>query len=141
LWYNKNIRITNKKMKKITQAISFLALAWISFSLGGTSSAIAYGSSSEGGLDLTNSYNLPNGSISGIIGNILNWLLGLFAALGIIGFVISGILYLTSAGDDSQIEKAKTAMMYSILGIIVGLMGFVILQAVNSMLNGSDTNF
>jgi len=65
---------------------------------------------------------LPSGSIMGIISNGMNWLLIMVGILGVIGFVIAGILYLTAAGDETQIDKAKTAMIYSIVGVIVALL-------------------
>jgi hypothetical protein len=92
----------------------------------------------------TNPYGLPDGGaggISGIISNILFWLLALFAIFGIIGFVISGIFYLVAAGDEGTMEKGKDGMKWSIIGIIVGLSGFVIMKAVMAMLSGSSTTF
>jgi len=49
--------------------------------------------------------------------------------------VISGIMYLTAAGDEDQITKAKSAMKWSIVGVIVGLGGFVAIQAIDSWLD------
>jgi hypothetical protein len=83
----------------------------------------------------------PGGSIYGIINSTMNWLLAILGFLGIIGFVIAGILYLTAAGDEDQIGKAKNAMMYSIIGVIVALLGFVIIQAVNNWLGGTNASF
>jgi hypothetical protein len=85
--------------------------------------------------------NLPTGSISGIVKNIMNWMLGIVGILGVIGFAIAGILYLTAAGDEDRIAVAKKAMMYSILGVVVALIGLVILRAVEAMLGGSSTTF
>lgn len=84
---------------------------------------------------------LPAGSVYSIIYNIMLWILGLFAFFGIIGFVVAGIMYLVSAGNEEMIGKAKTYMMYSIIGVVVGLMGFVIIQAVSVMLGASNTQF
>ncbi len=84
---------------------------------------------------------LPNDTIYGIINRTMNWLLMILGFIGIIGFVIAGILYLTAAGDEDQIGKAKTAMMYSIIGIIVALMGFVIIRAVESWLSAGAFTF
>lgn len=81
----------------------------------------------------------PTGSIMGIIASTMNWLLAILGFIGIIGFVISGILYLTAAGDEGQIDKAKNAMMYSIIGVIVALLGFVIIQAVDAWLGTSSS--
>jgi len=84
---------------------------------------------------------LPAGSILGIITSGMNWLLILVGILGVIGFVIAGIIYLTAAGDEDQIAKGKKAMIYSIVGVIVALIGVVIIQAVQGLLGGSSKNF
>ena len=81
---------------------------------------------------------LPSGSIYGIVSGTMDWLLAIVGFLAIIGFVISGILYLTAAGDDKQIGTAKTAMKYSIVGVIVALVGYVVIQAVDLWLNASS---
>ncbi|EKE21413.1 MAG: hypothetical protein ACD_7C00252G0001, partial [uncultured bacterium] len=40
------------------------------------------------------------------------------------------------AGDDSKMGTAKNAMTYSIIGVIVALIGFVVVKAVDAMLDG-----
>lgn len=82
---------------------------------------------------------LPEGSIYQIISSTLSWLLAILGFIAVIGFVISGILYLTAAGNEGQIEKAKSAMTYSIVGVIVALMGYVIIQAVDAWLGTSSS--
>lgn len=85
--------------------------------------------------------SLPEGTIFNIMYNLMFWLLALFGIFGIIGFVISGIMYLTSAGDDTQIEKAKKAMKWSLVGVIIGLAGLVVLWAVDELLGGWSARF
>ncbi len=87
------------------------------------------------------SLGLPAGSIYGIIYNLVLWILGLFAFFGIIGFVISGIMYLVSFGSDTAIQRAKNYMLYSIVGVVVGLAGLVIIQAVYYALGTFSTTF
>lgn len=84
---------------------------------------------------LMNPFGLPRGSVIGIIGGIAFWLLAVLGFIGIIGFVIAGIMYLLAAGNEDQAKTAKNAMKYSIIGIIVALIGYVIIQAVTLMLN------
>jgi len=84
---------------------------------------------------------LPSGSLIGIITNGMNWLLIVVGILGVIGFVIAGIIYLTAAGDEGQIERGKHTMIYSIIGVIVALLGVVIIKAVQGMLGGTSKNF
>ena len=84
---------------------------------------------------------LPAGSIMGIVTSAMNWLLIMVGVLGVIGFVIAGIIYLTAAGDEDQIERGKKTMIYSIVGVIVALIGVVVIQAVKTMLSGSSKSF
>lgn len=98
-----------------------------------------YPSWSDRGKGNAKSAGLEDGSIYSIINATLSWLLGILGFIAVIGFVISGILYLTAAGNESQIEKAKSAMTYSIVGVIVALMGYVIIQAIEVWLGAGAT--
>jgi len=83
-------------------------------------------------------YELPSASIGDIIKTIANWLVGIFGIIGIIGFMISGIMYLISTGNDEMITKAKNYMQYSIIGVIVGLSGYVLIQAIDALFNAKS---
>ena len=87
------------------------------------------------------SQGLPGGAISDIVMQLASWLLLLLGSISLIGFVISGILYLTAAGNEERMETAKKGMIYSVIGVIVGLLGYVVVQAVNTWLGGSDADF
>ena len=87
------------------------------------------------------STQLPSGTITNIITNFMKWALALLGVFAVIGFVIAGIMYLISAGNENMQEKAKKAMIYSIVGVIVGLLGYVIMQAVETWLGGTGTTF
>jgi len=82
--------------------------------------------------------NLPSASIMSIITRIMNWLLTAIGIIGVIGFAIAGILYLTSAGDETRIGTAKKAMLYSIVGVVVALAGVVALRFAQSLLNAQN---
>ncbi|KKP90359.1 MAG: hypothetical protein US57_C0004G0022 [Candidatus Moranbacteria bacterium GW2011_GWC2_37_73] len=147
-------------MKKYFKQVVFslvLAIVGISFSpmmtlaadwgatynsaTGGINVGIGSNGSMSGGWQTSNPYNLPSGSILGILSNLLFWLLAVFAIMGVIGFVLSGIWYLLSAGDEGMADKGKAGMKWSIVGIIVGLSGFIIMQAVSALLSGGSKTF
>ena len=90
------------------------------------------------GFNIPNGTGLGNGTITNIVGAIMNWILGIVGFIGIIGFAIAGILYLTAAGDEDRIGTAKKAMLYSIIGVIVALIGLVVMTAVQSMLKANS---
>lgn len=85
-----------------------------------------------------NEGNLPQGRIFEIVQNVMKWLLGLVGFIAVIGFAIAGILYLTAAGDEDRQKTAKRAMLYSIIGVIVALGGWVIWGAVQTALQGGS---
>ena len=80
---------------------------------------------------------LPDASVYNIVSGTMDWLLAIFGFIAIIGFVISGIMYLTAAGDDGRIKTAKTAMTWSIVGVIVALVGYVVVTTVDSWLSAT----
>ena len=81
---------------------------------------------------------LSSSSVFDIISNIMYWLLAIVGIVGVIGFAISGLLYLTAAGDETKIGQAKSAMVASITGVIVALAGLVALQFAKNMLGASS---
>jgi hypothetical protein len=81
---------------------------------------------------------LPNNTVSGVLTNLLTWLLGIIGILGLIGFVVSGIQYLIASTSTEMAESAKKNATFSIVGIIVALSGFIIIQAINAALQGNS---
>lgn len=46
---------------------------------------------------------------------------GVVAALAVVMLIIAGIFFLLSAGNPNMITRAKAALTYAIIGIVVGL--------------------
>ena len=74
-----------------------------------------------------------------ILQTIVNWLLMLVGILGVLGFAIAGVMYLVSAGNEDMIKKAKSAMVWSIVGIAVALLGLVVILTIDALLSGDPT--
>jgi|WetSurMetagenome_2_1015567.scaffolds.fasta_scaffold82870_4 hypothetical protein len=83
---------------------------------------------------------ISDAPVSQIIVKVMNWLLYIVGFLGVIGFAIAGILYLTAAGDDDRINQAKRAMLFSILGVVVALAGLVVVYFISGILNVDPNN-
>jgi hypothetical protein len=61
-----------------------------------------------------------------IIENVENYIISpIFFGSAIIMFIYAGILFITSAGDPSKITKAKTAVIFAIIGIFIGLLSHI----------------
>lgn len=63
-----------------------------------------------------------------LIKNIINVLLFLIGAIAVIMIIIGGLRYVTSAGDASQTKAAKDTILYSIVGLVIAIMSYAIVQ-------------
>ena len=67
----------------------------------------------------------------------ISWILGIFGFIALLGFIISGLQYIFATGDEGMAETAKRNMKYSIIGVIVALSGWIVIKAVDALLNAS----
>lgn len=80
--------------------------------------------------------NLTAGTnVSTYVNTLMSYIIGLVCVIAILGFLISAVMYFTAAGDEEKITKANSAMTYSIIGVVVALVGFVVLNVVNNFLS------
>jgi len=63
-----------------------------------------------------------------IIGSVTNVLLGFAGALSVIFIIIGGIMYATSAGNDSQVQKAKSTITNAVVGLVISILAFAIVS-------------
>jgi archaellum component FlaF (FlaF/FlaG flagellin family) len=78
----------------------------------------------------------PSLTLREVVSAVLNLLLSIIGILAIITLVVGGIMYMTSAGEEDRINKAKSIVTYSIIGIAVALAGLVIVRAVATVITG-----
>ena len=71
--------------------------------------------------------------LNGMVATILNVVFGVVGIIAVIMIVIGGVNYTMSQGDSQKIQKAKNTIMYGIIGLVVVLLAFAI---VNFVLNG-----
>jgi heme/copper-type cytochrome/quinol oxidase subunit 2 len=88
------------------------------------------------GISEAGTLDLPNADIYDIVVNLLLWLLMMFTVLAILAFVIAGIMFLTAGASADNAEKAKHMVGYSILGIVIGLSGYIIISLIDGVLMG-----
>ncbi len=69
-------------------------------------------------------------SLRGLILTIINYFLGFLGLLAVIMVVYGGVTYVSSAGNDEAVGKAKKIIMYALIGIVVILLSFVVVRAV-----------
>lgn len=70
------------------------------------------------------------GSIRELALRIVNYFLGFLGIVAVIMVIYGGITYVTAGGKDEAIGNAKKIIMYSLVGIIIILLSFAIVNTV-----------
>ncbi|HET6746688.1 MAG TPA: hypothetical protein VFH06_01125 [Candidatus Saccharimonadales bacterium] len=115
-------------MKKIKLAIVtvFMALSAIvlmpSLTYADPASEIQGGVNAVGGNGGT--------SLEDNLKTVVNILLFILGAIAVIMIVIGGIRYATSNGDTSAVKGAKDTILYSVIGLIVAILAYAIVNFV-----------
>lgn len=65
-----------------------------------------------------------------IVQSLINMLLYLLGAVAVIMIVVGGIRYATSGGDAAGIRAAKDTILYSVVGLVVAIMAYTIVNFV-----------
>lgn len=78
---------------------------------------------------------LSNISIPGLIGRVLNAILGIVGAVALLMFVWGGFQWMTAAGNTEQAGKAKKTLVWASLGLIAIFGSYAILSFVISSLS------
>lgn len=73
-------------------------------------------------------------TIMEVIESITDWVLGIAGALAVLFIIISGIRYITSAGNQNLQEAAKKNLTSAIIGLVIVLLAFVIVQVLARVL-------
>ena len=65
-----------------------------------------------------------------LITKLINVMLFIIGVLSVIMIIYGGIIYVISAGDSGRVSKAKNTIMYAIVGLIVALLAYAIVNFV-----------
>ena len=117
-------------MKKIQLFIgAFLVLAFGLFALAPVSTvgAAALDTACEGNTDSA-VCNDKDASSDGFVNALINTLLFIIGGISVLMIIIGGILYVTSQGDSGKVSKAKNTILYAIVGLIVSVLAFAIVD-------------
>lgn len=74
--------------------------------------------------------NDAGGDLGDNIQTIVNILLYILGAIAVVMIVIGGIRYATSNGDSSSTKAAKDTILYAVIGLIVAIMAYAIVNFV-----------
>ena len=126
-------------MKKMILSALIVACSVFGFSaisvasLSTNVSAQAANSVVKKGITTATTADMKNKSIAGeggLISILINFLLWAVGILSVAMIIFSGFRYITSAGDAAKTKSAQTSLTYSIVGLIVAVLAWVIVKMI-----------
>lgn len=91
----------------------------------------------QDGLDATGGKGSSKTDPGDIIQLIVKILLYIIGAVSVIMIIIGGVRYTISQGDSAAITAAKNTILYAVIGLIVAIFAYAIVDFVVSKLAGS----
>ena len=101
--------------------------------------AQSVGEGISGGANTAKGNNQPDKleGQEGIFKKVTDVLLFLAGAVAVIVLIIGGIRYVISSGDSGQVQSAKNTILYAVIGLIVVIMAYAIVNFVINQFQGN----
>lgn len=75
-------------------------------------------------------------TLSEVLNNIRNWIMGILALVAVVFLTIGGLRYLVAGGDPGEVEKAKGAFKAAGIGFILAALAPVIVEILKGIVGG-----
>lgn len=79
------------------------------------------------------------GSIASIFRLIINWALAIAFIAAVVVLIYGGFMYITSAGNQDNATKGKTAIVNALIGIVIIVLSYIIVQIVYRFVSGQGS--
>ena len=74
------------------------------------------------------------GNLQQVVHDIENAAGLVFGALAVIMFIFAGVRFLTAGGEAEKVQQARSAFLWGIAGVVVGILAFSIIAVVGSVI-------
>ncbi len=68
--------------------------------------------------------------VQGLIGKLINSVLGIVGSAALIMFIYGGIIWMTAAGNEQSVTKGKNILMWAALGLVVIFSSYALVRFV-----------
>lgn len=82
------------------------------------------------GENIQKATNLPKGNLKDTTVRIVQWALGFLGLIAAIFMIYGGIMWMTSAGNEERVKKAKSLLTSAVIGLIIILLSWAIVTFV-----------
>lgn len=117
--------------RSLSVAVIAVAVLLSANSLSAPVSALSAGDQILGGAEqAAGPSSASTSDITVVFTKVVNTILYVLGAIAVIMIVIGGIRYVTSGGDASGVTAAKNTILYAVIGLIVAILAFAIVNFV-----------
>ena len=127
-------------IKKTGQILTGAATAATLFA-GRAMAAMNYENPAQAGAQAARGNGMPAELIgtSGVFTRITNTILFAVGIISVVMLIYGGLRYIISGGDSKKVTDAKNTIMYAIIGLIIAILSYAIVNFVISAVGGSTT--
>lgn len=119
-----------KKELKTLAAIGFCVMSMLAVNMTAGSPVVLADAKSQVQQGV-NSTGLSGGpTLQSTVQTVINTMLYIVGILAVVMIIYSGIRYITAHGDKGQVESAKNTLIYSIVGLVIAIVAYAIVNFV-----------
>ncbi len=106
----KKFAITASTLFALALVVAPIAVAQTSFSIENIGGSVGLGTS----------------DLKQTVVNVIQWVLGILALVAVLMIIVGGFQWMTAAGNDERIDKAKKIISAAVIGLIIVLLAWAI---------------
>lgn len=108
---------------------------------GATAQTLAAGplSSGLGNLDKAAKPTQLSGDLTGTVGTLVKGVLAMVGTIFLVLTIYAGILWMTAAGNEEQVAKAKSIITATVIGLFITMSAYAITSFVGNRLSGNSS--
>ena len=125
----KKFRTDRKKIGAVLLSVSVLSVPVL---FAGQAMAQGVGEA----LGLAGEASGGTGTVDDLVKNVISLLLFVIGIVSVIMIIVGGIMYATSSGAAEKAKTAKNTILYSVVGLVVAIFAYAIVQFVYSNVVG-----
>lgn len=81
----------------------------------------------------------PDQTITSVLKGIINWMLGLVGVIALIALISAGARMIFGFVDEDQVKKAKTTILWAVIGLAVVILSYAIINIVTTEILGAGS--
>ena len=91
------------------------------------------------GLVPCDGFDCTSDNLTGMVGSVFNFIaFQIVPALAVIGFVVAGIIMITSGGDPGKFNQGKSAMISIAVGLMIVYLAWAIVKLFIDVIGGAE---